>query len=99
MKDQSSPVKQHEPADRAEPVTAEVSPPPGETCPKCGNFRGHTVRCYEQTEKDRVFRNDVLEEAAAICVIPSRFWHETITAQQCAARIRALKVSTLAEQP
>jgi hypothetical protein len=69
-----------------------------ETCPKCGNFRGHTVRCYEQTEKDRVFRNDVLEAAAQLCEREAKRWGNEgpvpfRVALNCAADIRALKVS------
>jgi len=49
----------------------------------------------EQTEKDRVFRNAVLEEAALACAVPpTPYWREAVMARQCAERIRALKVST-----
>jgi hypothetical protein len=45
------------------------------------------------SERDRVFRNTVLEEAAIACERPSLGWHEPVTARQCAERIRALKMS------
>jgi hypothetical protein len=70
-------------------------------CPKCGNFRGHTVRCYDQTEKDRVFRNAVLEEAVRVCEEEAALnaaagWSgRNEGAHQCANRIQALKVSPL----